>query len=440
MKRILLVLVLLSLVLGVSAQGKPEAVGPTVADAKKVTTITFWDENAGPNRTPFLEKMIADFEKQYPNIKVEYVGLPWSDAKSKYDIAIQSRTTPDVGGMAESWLADFIIKDALLPLDEYFNAWDKKDDMIPSYIEAIRNADPDKKLYALLNTTNMPVYWYRPDVLARYGLGVPESWEDIFNAIVKTTDVKNNQYGFSIRGGSSGPSLLEQMMYAYSGIEEVFDSQGRSTVNHPLNVEFVERFAGIYNKYTPESDITNGYKEMVAAFDTKVANMIVHNLGSYGEHMMTLGPGNFAALTSVKSVRGNSVVLTNGSICYGLFKNSKHPQEAFTFLSFLCERDQSLYWNENIGQLPTVLSALDSDYVRNAQHIRAAAETASDPNVALVTAPITIPGYADLLTNVCERQFQEVLLGNRTAKNFLDNWANNMTQLKKEYDQYLGKK
>lgn len=442
MKKIIVVLVLLALSFGIYAQGKPEAAAgaQTSGSEQKVVTITFWDENAGPNRTPYYEELIKEFELLHPNIKIKYVGLPWSDAKSKYDIAIQSKTTPDVGGVGELWLADFIIKDALLPIDEYFNAWDKKDDAIEGYLNSIRNASPDKQLYALMNTANIPVYWYRPDVLKQFGLDVPKTWEELFTAIVKTTDIANNRYGFSIRGGAGGTNLLEQMLYSYSGVTEMFDEKGNSTINAPKNIELVERLAAIYNKYTPESDITNGYKEMVAAFDTKVANMIVHNLGSNGEHTKTLGPNNFAALTNLESVIGNKVVVTNGSICYSIFKTSKHPKEAFTFMSWLCERDQCLFWNEAIGQLPTIKSALDSDYVRNAQHMRAAAETTADPTVSIVSAPIHIPGYADLLNNDSARQWQEVLLGNRTAKSFLDNWANSMTQLKKEYDTYINRK
>src|SRR5690554_1499165 len=106
MKKVVIVLITLTLMVGLFAQGKPEAsVGGSDAPSQ-VVTITFWDENAGPNRTPYLQKMIAEFEATHPNIKVNYVGLPWSDAKSKYDVAIQSRTTPDVGGIATKWIAD----------------------------------------------------------------------------------------------------------------------------------------------------------------------------------------------------------------------------------------------------------------------------------------------------------------------------------------------
>ncbi|SET71863.1 ABC transporter substrate-binding protein [Lacrimispora sphenoides] len=400
-------------------------------------TITFWDENAGPTRTPYYEELIKKFEESHPGIKVEYVGLPWSDSKSKYDVAIQSGTTPDVGGITQSWLTDFIVKEAVIPLDDYFDKWDQKDDMIPGYIQSQRDCAPNGKLYAINNTANIPVVWYRPDVLEEKGIDVPKSWNDVFNTIEATTDKGNNIYGFSIRGGSGGTGALEMMMYSYSGISEMFDENGKSTVNDPSNVEFVERLSSLYNVYTPESDITNGYKEMVAAFDTRVANMIYHNLGSYGEHSKTLEEGEYAALTSIESVKGSTSLVTNGCISYSIFKTTKHPEEAFEFLSFLCENEQSIYWNQNIGQLPTTKTSLESDYVKQLQHIRAAAETSSDPDIKAVLLPIYLPGYADLHENVLPSQFQEVLLGNKTAQEFLDNWAGEMTKLKEEYDQYL---
>ena len=76
--------------------------------------------------------------------------------------------------------------------------------------------------------------------------------------------------------------------------------------------------------------------------------------------------------------------------------------------------------------------------MKNAQHMRSAAETTADPNVIIVSTPINIPGYADLLNNVCSRQWQEVLLGNRTAK--LLNIGSKHDAIEEEYDAYLNKK
>ncbi|HHY71412.1 MAG TPA: extracellular solute-binding protein [Thermoanaerobacterales bacterium] len=89
----------------------------TTKDGEEVNLI-FWDENSGPDRTPIWEKLIADFEKKHPNIKVEYVGLPKDEAKSKLDAAIAAKDTPDVASLQSSWLPEFSIRGALLPNSE----------------------------------------------------------------------------------------------------------------------------------------------------------------------------------------------------------------------------------------------------------------------------------------------------------------------------------
>ena len=104
------------------------------------------------------------------------------------------------------------------------------------------------------------------------------------------TDASKGVYGFSFRGDSSSCVELQHAMYAYSGIEDYFDENGKCTINAPEHVEFVTRYAALYNKYTAESDITNGYKEMVAAFDGGYAAMIFHNTGSAAEHASALQP------------------------------------------------------------------------------------------------------------------------------------------------------
>lgn len=89
--------------------------------------ITFWDENASPERTPLWEEVIKQFEDANPSIDVEYVGIPNKSAKSKYDAAIAANDIPDVGSVQTTWLPEFAIRDALLPLDEYFESSELKE-------------------------------------------------------------------------------------------------------------------------------------------------------------------------------------------------------------------------------------------------------------------------------------------------------------------------
>ena len=272
------------------------------------------------------------------------------------------------------------------------------------------------------------------------GVKVPTTWDEVFEDVPTLTDKEKGVYGFSIRGGAGSSQQLEQMLYQYSGITEMFDEDGKSTINDPKHVEFLEKFAALYNKYTPESDITNASTEMISAFDSGSAAMIFHNIGSYGQHRDTLGEEKFGAVVNLKSVDDTNVMVSNGVASLSVFKNSKHPEEAYKFIQYLTEHTANSYFNETLGSIPTNKEALADEWVQNSAPVKAAADMLLDPETKIATLPVEVTGYFDLHTNTLAKDFQNVLLGNESAKDYLDNWANKMTELKKTYDENVANK
>lgn len=403
------------------------------ASGEKVE-ISFWDNNADTVRTEIFKKIIADFEAENPNIKVNFVPVPADQAKSKYDVAIQGGTAPDCGIVSQYWMSDFIIQDALVPLDDYLAEWSEADQQLEVFQESIKNMASDGKTYGLAQTVTVPAVWYNTNILKEAKIDVPEDWDQIIEAAEKATNKENGIYGFSLRGGAGNSQQFEQMMYQYSGITEMFDAEQKSTINDPAHVQLLDSFAKLYNVYTPESDITNGSTEMISAFDSGSAAMIFHNLGSYGLHRDTLGEGNFGSLVSLSSKKNTKVIVSNGCMGVSVFKDSKHPAEAFKFISYLCEQKGSSEFNEKIGQVPCNKEALADEWVAKAAPIKEAADALRDEKTELATLPINVIGYYDLHQNVLVEGFQNVLLGNTSAQEFLDDWAAQMTQLKAEYD------
>lgn len=398
-----------------------------------VTKITFWDENAGPNRTPYYEELIKRFEQKNPNIKVEYVGLPWSNAKQKFDVAIAAGEVPDCSAAPVQFVADFVNKKALLPLDKYFNKWNQKNKINTLEIAANRKLVKDHKLYMLPNTTNMSILWVRKDILAKYGLKVPQTWENLFKVIKTTTDKKKNVYGFSLRGGSGSANELESLMYAYSGITSYFKGK-KSTINAPKNVEFLTRWVGLYKNYTQESDITNGYKEMVAAFDSGRAVVIQHNLGSYGEHAKALEPTQFEAIPYPKAANGKRVLKAGQANGYAIYRASKHPEAAWKFISYLCSAEGQSYWNKSIGQMPTNSDVFKEEWVKDYTHIIMAGKIAAEKSSVSLLPPVYLPDYVAIQKQLAEPGIQEVLLGKKTPKALLDEWASALEKAKANYD------
>ncbi|GIP61236.1 ABC transporter substrate-binding protein [Paenibacillus woosongensis] len=401
----------------------------------KPVTITFWDENSGPQRTPHYEELIKRFEAAHPNIKVEYVGLPASSAKQKYDVAIASDDMPDIGGINQFWISDFVAKGVLLDLEDYFSSWSEKDKIAASAIDGSRSSAPDGKLYQIPNTSNYSTLWYRADWFEDAGIGVPQTFDEFFATADALTDSAKDRYGFTIRGGSGSSKQLTEILYAYSGITDYFDQDGKATVNDPAHVEFLNQYVQLYGTNTPTSDVTNGYKEMVAVFDTGIAAMLQHNLGSYGEHTKAFGANaaEFKASPLPKSQQGYRVITGGDNVGLAIFKSSKHKDAAWKFLTFLASEESQNYWNQNIGQMPTHIDSLNSDWVKSSQHILALSEAIADPATKVLIPPIYLPDYSSIQLNVLEPGFQSVLLGKVSPQDFLDEWAQAMEAALAEY-------
>src|SRR5699024_9037205 len=139
--------------------------------------LTFWDENAGPDRTPIWEELIDNFEKDNPDIEVEYVGLPKDDAKSKIDAAIAAKDTPDVASLQTSWLPEFSVRDTLLPLDDYFDQSDLNGKINEGAIDFNKEIVNDGKLYGIPYTQNLDILWLREDLFKEKELEAPTTWD-----------------------------------------------------------------------------------------------------------------------------------------------------------------------------------------------------------------------------------------------------------------------
>ena len=186
----------------------------TAASGDKVT-VTFWDENAGDQRTQYYMDIIENFEKENPDIHIEYLGLSSGDALSKYQTAIAAGETPDVGGFNNAWAATLIGQNHCVALDDMFAAWDGSKDMEDGYMQICRTQNKDGKLYMMPTSANFITLWTNDEMFEKAGLEAPKTWDEFFEDAKLLTDKDKGQYGYTIRGGSSSPAILIDFIYSY---------------------------------------------------------------------------------------------------------------------------------------------------------------------------------------------------------------------------------
>lgn len=403
--------------------------GGTDDAADGTVTLTFWDNNGGPTRTPLWEHIIAEFQQANPTIRVKYVGIPIAQAQQKYNTAVAAGGLPDVGGVSTAYVAELAAQKALVPLDDLVaGSPELNGKLVPGFVETLRNTVPDNKLYIVPQTGNMDTIWYRKDWFTKEGVAAPATWDAFFAAARKLTDSSRNRYGFTIRGGAGSSFQFIAEMYAYSGITTIFDEAGKSTVDDPRNVEALKKIVALYDKQTPKADVNNDFPKMVAQFVGGSIGMMHHNLGSYQDHVKAFGADNvgFAPLPPSPAT-GTYTIASNPVGGVAVFASGKHRDAARRFAAFVGSAAQNSYWTRNTGELPANTAVRDEAWISETPAGKALA-ILSDPKTKVVPLPYFLPEFNANVKADLEPIYQKVLLGQETVENFLARLASMLNE------------
>jgi multiple sugar transport system substrate-binding protein len=249
------------------------------------------------------------------------------------------------------------------------------------------------------------------------------------------TDKSKDRYGLSIRGGAGSANTLEYLMYTYSGISDYFTKDGKATINDPKNVEFVEKYLGAYNVYTPEDDLNKGWTELAATFQSGKTAVIVHNLGSASAHEKAFNGdrSKFMALPFPKDDKGERVHPGLAPLGLTMSKTSKDKDAVWKFMTFYLSKDINSQYGKLYGEIPANKDAAKDSWVQELPWMKSAADLLSSPDTKFTKTPYYLPGYSNIQKNM-EPLIQKVMVKKMTAKELLDEWAKQLEKEKASFD------
>ncbi|MFF6788334.1 multiple sugar transport system substrate-binding protein [Streptomyces filamentosus] len=395
--------------------------------------ITFWDNNGGV-RTDVWKEIIADFEKANPDIDVEYVGVASKEVQSKYDTAIQGGALPDVGGVGAAMLAGIAAQGALEPLDERIEKSSLFGKLNKGMVESVKAAGGQDKLFTVPTSASNGVLYYRTDLFKAAGLPEPSTWSAFYAAADKLTQKDKNRFGYTIRGGAGSIAQALDAMYGQSGITEFWDGD-KTTVNDPKNVAALEKYVSLFKKNTPAADVNNDFTKMVAQWDSGEIGMLNHNLGSYQDHVKALGTEKFRGIPNPTLDNGTRVMVSNPVDGLGLFSSSKNKAAAWKFIEFAASHESNSKWNKSAGAIPANTEAAGDPWLQEAEPTKLAAEVLFSGKASIVQLPYYLPDWNTISKADNEANFQKVLLGSMSAKDFADDLAEQLNEAQAEWKQ-----
>lgn len=241
-------------------------------------TIEFWTLSLSPTFDDYINAIIKDFESKYPDIKVNWVDIPYSAAVQKLTAAIAARKAPDVVNLNTSWATDFAAQGALTPLDDLITPKDKA-----VYWEKLWNGTViDGKSYAFPWYASIPILMYNTEIFKKAGLDPskpPETWNEVleYSRIIKT---KLGIYGFE-------PNIIAMDELLLEGIPIVTPDGKKAAFNTPQALERLNFFVTAYRE-----------------------NLMPRSLGGYVEGREKYQAGQLAmypaGLTMLKHIENNA--------------------------------------------------------------------------------------------------------------------------------------
>lgn len=307
--------------------------------------------------TAFWNQKIADFEAENPDIEVKLTVESWDDVYTKWEQALETGKTPDMGYDCPITAVDYALQGKVLPVTDLVEDLGGTD----AFNEGVHDFMLDGEWYGVPHGDASQILLYRKDLLQAAGYdGPPGDWDQVIEIAQATTG--NGVYGIGFFTGDDYQSsqILTGLMKAAGGV--MIDSGGEVALESPDNMKALEYVNKLVNelKVVPESTVTWEHSDPANAIGTGQVAMSI-TWGGYGTQMESTFPDTYqnvgyAVLPSGPSGHSGSWSGTGG---FFLFKDSKHPEEAKKFIQYMSAPELSKEWALISGNVSPFVSITD---------------------------------------------------------------------------------
>ena len=238
-------------------------------------------------------------------------------------------------------------------IDEYFENWEGKDDIMPA---VLANGTYEGHVYGLGYSVTPYVFAYRIDLLEEAGIEVPATWEELADAAKELTKVnENGEVEFSgFCYPQTGGNLVELDVFVYgNGGQYIVDGEPAFADN-----EKIAEAVNFLSELLPEVNLTYSNSEVNPFVSGSAAMTLINN----------------AALTTMlknpeyEGKVGIALPPNNGTQasfcgCNMLFMGTtcQHPDEAFRFIAFALSTESTLKRAEMV-KIPVTRASLVDAY------------------------------------------------------------------------------
>lgn len=405
MKKFLLILVVILLVAITIPYGKNQ---------DNSNEIIFWTLQMS-DFSPYMNKVIKEFEEQNPEIKIKWVDVPFSEGEKRTLASVLSDNPPDLINLNPDFSALLAQRGALYEIDGQYTGQFNK--------HIINSLKYNGKLYSLPWYATSAVTIYNKKLLSKSGAKMPETFEDL-GKIAPIIKEKTGAYVLLPNITENDTMLRILNKYGVTALN----------INSDQSIQVFDYFKNLYEKdLIPKESVTQTHREALEKYmaeqivffqaGANFLNMIKENAPSTYKNTDVapqitgkLGQNDFSLMNFVIPVR------------------AKHKQEALKFALFLTNYENQL----ELVKLTNVLAV-------NEETLKDDFYTTYDKNDLMAKARVISanqlykiePSFKTLkdqkeVNTIVNSAVQQILLNKNTTKNILDDVLTKINMLESD--------
>jgi len=302
---------------------------------------------------------IGQYEQLNPNVKIEYMGLPWSGLREKITIElVEGRGDFDLIIIDDPWTSEFLPAGFLEDLGPWFEQTGKElpDDFIDSLLNLGRWPYPDGSLYALPIVGNVQLFAYRSDLFEAQGLNhPPKTWTDVA-AAARMFSEESDTFGMVFRGARGNDIVVSflPILWAFGG-DIIVD--GQSGIDSPEFLAALKLFLELRN-YAPGDVDTYQAARVREALMSGQAAMAVEVWPAWVPELDDPSASSVVGLFELVKHPGQTAESAPmlGPWLAGVTSTSNNKAAAFDFLTFMTSPEVQKMAAVEVGNPPTLAS------------------------------------------------------------------------------------
>jgi raffinose/stachyose/melibiose transport system substrate-binding protein len=407
-----------------AARGGPDATAVTPAKRTATVTLNVWDQEVRGGQAEAIKKLNAQFERQYPNIKINRTAKSFTDLLATLKLAASGPNPPDVVEVNNGYSAmgPLVQAKLLMPLDAYSqkNKWRNR--YSPGILRMNRFTRDGKSfgrgsLFGLPMTGEVVGVYYNKAKLRELGLSRPTTFAAFEAALAKAKAEGETPIQFGNLDKWPGIHTFEEPMLQFVSKDFarswIFGSGGRSFDNGSTRLAATK-----VQEWARKGYFTNGYAGL--GYDPSWAqfgrgNGVFMITGSWLTADLRKALGSDVGFFLLPARAGRPLSTLGGEgLPWAISSKTKNADAAATYVNFLT-RPQNAQVLISAGQLPAmkgkvkVPAGLDTDVYR-------AWTTANARDAIVPYLDWATPTMYDTIT----ASVQKLMAGKSTPAKFVD--------------------